>query len=63
VAAEMPDIQVTDRSLIFNTDLVDTLELDNLMAQAIAAMSLPIARRVAAPMPARTTLRVMIETG
>jgi succinate dehydrogenase / fumarate reductase flavoprotein subunit len=38
VAAEMPDIQVTDRSLIFNTDLVETLELDNLMAQAIVAM-------------------------
>src|SRR5262249_36935691 len=28
VAAEMPDIRVTDRSLIFNTDLVETLELD-----------------------------------
>jgi succinate dehydrogenase / fumarate reductase flavoprotein subunit len=38
VAAEMPDIRVTDRSLIFNTDLVETLELDNLMAQAIVAM-------------------------
>jgi succinate dehydrogenase / fumarate reductase flavoprotein subunit len=38
VAAEMPDIRVTDRSLIFNADLVETLELDNLMAQAVVAM-------------------------
>jgi succinate dehydrogenase / fumarate reductase, flavoprotein subunit len=38
VAAEMPVIHVTDRSLIFNTDLVETLELDNLMAQAVVAM-------------------------
>jgi succinate dehydrogenase flavoprotein subunit len=38
VAAEMPDIHVTDHSLIFNTDLVETLELDNLMGQAVVAM-------------------------
>jgi succinate dehydrogenase / fumarate reductase flavoprotein subunit len=30
----MQDIQVTDRSLIWNTDLVETMELDNLIAQA-----------------------------
>ena len=28
------DIRVTDRSLIWNTDLVETLEFDNLIAQA-----------------------------
>ena len=38
VAAEMTDIHVSDRSLIFNTDLVETLELDNLMGQAVVAM-------------------------
>lgn len=38
VAIEMSDIRVTDRSLIFNTDLVETLELDNLMGQAVVAM-------------------------
>ena len=38
VAIEMADIHVTDRSLIFNTDLVETLELDNLMGQAVVAM-------------------------
>jgi succinate dehydrogenase / fumarate reductase flavoprotein subunit len=30
----MADINVTDRSLIWNTDLIETLELDNLIAQA-----------------------------
>ncbi|MBS1240414.1 MAG: sdhA, partial [Proteobacteria bacterium] len=32
--ARMQDISVTDRSLIWNSDLVETLELDNLIAQA-----------------------------
>ncbi len=32
--ARMQDIGVTDRSLIWNTDLVETMELDNLIAQA-----------------------------
>ena len=31
---KMEDVHVTDRSLIWNTDLVETLELDNLLAQA-----------------------------
>ncbi|MCS6758726.1 MAG: succinate dehydrogenase flavoprotein subunit, partial [Candidatus Devosia euplotis] len=30
--AEMPDVKVSDRSMIWNSDLVETLELDNLMA-------------------------------
>ncbi|WP_227340250.1 succinate dehydrogenase flavoprotein subunit [Sphingopyxis sp. P8] len=36
--ARMQDIHVTDRSLIWNTDLVETLELDNLIAQAAVTM-------------------------
>jgi succinate dehydrogenase / fumarate reductase, flavoprotein subunit len=36
--ARMADIGVTDRSLIWNTDLVETLELDNLIAQATVTM-------------------------
>ena len=36
--ARMQDIGVTDRSLIWNTDLVETLELDNLIAQATVTM-------------------------
>jgi len=39
IYASMRDISVTDRSLIWNSDLVETLELDNLMAQAIVTMN------------------------
>jgi succinate dehydrogenase / fumarate reductase flavoprotein subunit len=35
---EMPEVRVTDRSLIWNSDLVETLELDNLIAQAVVTM-------------------------
>jgi succinate dehydrogenase / fumarate reductase flavoprotein subunit len=38
VAAEMAEIHVLDRSLVFNTDLIETLELDNLIGQAVVAM-------------------------
>ncbi|MBL8650553.1 MAG: succinate dehydrogenase flavoprotein subunit [Sphingopyxis sp.] len=34
----MNDIGVTDRSLIWNTDLIETLELDNLISQATVTM-------------------------
>jgi len=34
----MADIQVTDRSLIWNTDLLETLEFDNLIVQAVSTM-------------------------
>lgn len=36
--ARIGDLGIQDRSLIFNTDLVETLELDNLMGQAVATM-------------------------
>jgi succinate dehydrogenase / fumarate reductase flavoprotein subunit len=32
------DIRVTDRSLIWNSDLIETLEFDNLVAQAVVTM-------------------------
>src|SRR6201999_1334366 len=32
------DVQVTDRSLVWNTDLIETLELDNLLGQAVATL-------------------------
>jgi len=38
VNKRLEDIRVSDRSLIWNTDLVETLELDNLMAQAVVTM-------------------------
>jgi succinate dehydrogenase / fumarate reductase flavoprotein subunit len=34
----MTDVRVSDRSLIWNSDLVETLELDNLLAQAVVTM-------------------------
>jgi succinate dehydrogenase flavoprotein subunit len=34
----LADLRVTDRSLIWNSDLVETLELENLMAQAVVTM-------------------------
>jgi len=38
VYKKMADVRVTDRSLIWNTDLVETLELDNLLSQAVVTM-------------------------
>jgi succinate dehydrogenase / fumarate reductase flavoprotein subunit len=38
VYAGMTDVRVTDRSLIWNSDLIETLELDNLIAQAVVTM-------------------------
>ncbi|MFX8727569.1 succinate dehydrogenase/fumarate reductase flavoprotein subunit, partial [Acinetobacter baumannii] len=32
------DIKTTDRSLIWNSDLVETLEFDNLIAQAVVTV-------------------------
>ena len=32
------DIKITDRSLIWNTDLLETLEFDNLIGQAVVTM-------------------------
>jgi succinate dehydrogenase / fumarate reductase flavoprotein subunit len=33
-----PDVRVTDRSLVWNTDLVETMELENLLLQATATI-------------------------
>ncbi|MCA1243182.1 succinate dehydrogenase flavoprotein subunit [Stappia stellulata] len=35
---ELSDLKVTDRSMIWNSDLVETLELENLMANAITTV-------------------------
>jgi succinate dehydrogenase / fumarate reductase, flavoprotein subunit len=35
----MADVRVTDRSLIWNTDLIETLELENLLVQAVATIT------------------------
>jgi succinate dehydrogenase / fumarate reductase, flavoprotein subunit len=38
VAARIADVQVSDRSMIWNTDLIETLELDNMLPQAVVTM-------------------------
>ena len=38
VYAGMSNIGIKDRSLVFNTDLIETLELDNMIGQAITTM-------------------------
>ncbi len=38
VAAKISDLKVTDRSLVWNTDLMETLELTNLMPSALATI-------------------------
>ena len=38
IAAKMTDLQVTDRSLVWNSDLMETLELTNLMPNALATI-------------------------
>ncbi len=38
IAGKLDDIRVTDRSLVWNSDLMETLELDNLMPNALATI-------------------------
>ena len=38
VLSGVSDVRVTDRSLIWNTDLIETLEFDNLIAQAVVTL-------------------------
>ncbi len=38
IAGKMDDLKVTDRSLVWNSDLMETLELDNLMPNALATI-------------------------
>ena len=38
VYKKMADVRVSDRSLIWNSDLIETLELDNLISQAVVTM-------------------------
>ena len=48
--------RVTDRSLIWNSDLIETLEFDNLIAQAVVTMD--VGARTARKAAARTRARI-----
>jgi succinate dehydrogenase / fumarate reductase flavoprotein subunit len=43
-ASSLQDVRVSDRSLIWNSDLIEALELENLMAQAVVSMTSAEAR-------------------
>ncbi len=43
--ADADDIRVTDRSLIWNSDLIETLEFDNLISQAAVTVVSAEARK------------------
>ncbi|AUM73402.1 succinate dehydrogenase flavoprotein subunit [Paracoccus jeotgali] len=45
IAAKLDDLHVTDRGLIWNTDLMETLELTNLMPNALATIVAAEARK------------------
>jgi succinate dehydrogenase / fumarate reductase, flavoprotein subunit len=44
IAASMADLGLSDRSLVWNSDLIEAMELDNLMAQAVVSIQSAEAR-------------------
>lgn len=57
-------ISVTDRSLIWNSDLIETLEFDNLIIQAVVTMDGAALRtNPAAPMRGKITRRATMPNG
>lgn len=44
IATMRDDLGVSDRSLVFNTDLIEALELDNMLAQASVSLHSAVGR-------------------
>ena len=64
VVNAMDDIGIADRSMIWNSDLIETLEFDNLIVQAIATVKGPMrVKKAAAAMRARIIPIAMMKTG
>jgi len=45
VFASFADVSVSDRGMVWNTDLIETLELDNLLGQAVATINSALNRQ------------------
>jgi len=45
IAGRLSDVKVADRSLIWNTDLIETLELENLLGNAVVSMDSALNRQ------------------
>ena len=45
VISSFSDVSVSDRGLVWNTDLIETLELDNLLGQAAATINSALNRK------------------
>jgi succinate dehydrogenase/fumarate reductase flavoprotein subunit len=57
-------VKVSDRSLVWNSDLIETLELQNLLGQAVATIVRPrTAPKAAARMRARISRTATTPTG
>ena len=64
IAKKMDDINVTDRTLVWNSDLMETLELTNLMPNALATIvGRKHAKKAEAPMPMKILMSVTILNG
>ena len=65
VCAAVGDVKVTDRSLIWNSDLIETLEFDNLIVQAVVTMDFAAEphRDAVAPMRGKISPSATTRTG